>query len=555
MTLGYHRPGDYFYHVLMPSPVYALGGVKDHDISSPDEFAALAVGVHEHFHLMQEMLQGYCLWRQSTLDSLAVSVAEAVRRLPAGDTVVYPLWDKPVPSPSSIAVDWDNPLSLAKHDALELERCDQLFSYPELTQNLLEAEVEAGPQLAAFLADDAYQLTTRDMIECHAALLTEFYLQSRLTTEPERFKGANVESLTDLFQVERMPETYGRPLRVLVHIFEKFGIRFQMPPSAFEVYSRIKHGSYYLFLAFLLDYALHIPPDPFALYNRVADGATLQDTYPPMRFINLLLHSAIELKTDAHRRNQALSSEAGLYDQASTLLTDCINEMHRRFRMKTRSVLGGLLPHTTGEPPDTFFTFVETTERWRDTLASNRTRILFPPVWRMYDKAIEFRKQQADSWFKPNLLEFDTTVGLPILVDTGQGLHFEPYLTADNAPDEETLKRLAQKGMETYYRVMHLGEEWQAVPDPGLPSTVAPFPYIESVMARSAFHRLALTILLGHEMRCPLTESVGRALPCKKKAAVCRRIPSLGSLLSEGCWLRDTLTQLFIEPERLDQRR
>lgn len=555
MTLGYHRPGDCFYHIVIPKPVYALGSVREHDATTTEDFAALAVGLHEHFHLMQEMLQGYSLWRQSVLDSLAVNVADGVRRVSSAGTIRYPLWDKPVPSPPAIVVDNDDPLFLAKKAALELERCDQLFSYTELTEKLLKIELQDGPHLAEFLTDDAYQLTTRDLLECHAALLTQFQLELHLTTEPARFKDVDVESLAPLFQVEKMPELYGRPLRVLAHVFDRFKIRFQAPPSAWPVYSRMTHGAYYLLLAFLIDYALHIPPDPVGLCNRVPDGGTLQDTYPPMRFINLLFNTAIELKTDAHGRHRDLVNEAGLYDGGDTLLAECINDMHRMQRERVRSLSGSLLPHLQQELPDTFFTLTETTDRWRGELASAVIRDLFPLVWKVYDAAIQFRKSHSDAWFKPNLITFDVSVGLPILVDTGQGLHFEPYFKADQQPDEETLKTLVQKGLETYYRVMHQGEEWQTVPDPGLPATIVPFPFIESVMARSAFHRFALAVLLGERLCCPLTESVGRSLPCKQKSVFCLDIPSPSGLPREGCWLREVVTRLFIEPERLQPKK
>lgn len=553
-TLGYHRPGDFYSHVLLPKLVYNFGSVGD-AITTTDEMAALIVSVHEHFHIMQEMLQGYSWWRQSTLDELASHVSRLLQKQPPSGVLPYPLWHKPTPLPTALALDERDSADCAKKAILQLERCDQLLSYPELTRMLIEAELQGTPELAKFLNDDCFLLTTLDLFECQAAILTQFFIELRLTEMPTRFSRRAAEEVAGLYQIDNMPDTYNRPLRILAHVFDMFGIKFAIVPSAHPVYSQMRNGIYYFLLCFLIDYALHIAPDPIDLCNRVPDGATLQDTYPPMRFINLLFHTAIELNFNTHGGKKSLTNESELYKAGSSILANCINDMHSQYRKKTGPVFKRLFGKKVEKTTLTFFSMEVTTNMWITKLAGCETAALFPDAWAVKDKALRLRLSNPNIWFNLSLFGFNSMVGMPLLIDSGIGLHFEPYLASKEELPEDELKKLLEISFNIYHRVMVNGEEWWSIPDPGLAPTLLPFRFIESVIARLAHQRFALTAFVGQQLCCPLTESIGRALPCKQKKYECKAIHYPYALPNNNCWLRGLVRKHFIEPDRFKEGR
>ena len=75
--------------------------------------------------------------------------------------------------------------------------------------------MNSSSSFGRLLTEDAYSLTTLDMLECHAAILTEFHVSQMLAAQPKQFDPGVVGNLLPLFRIPAMPPQYGKPLRVL----------------------------------------------------------------------------------------------------------------------------------------------------------------------------------------------------------------------------------------------------------------------------------------------------------------------------------------------------
>jgi hypothetical protein len=89
---------------------------------------------------------------------------------------------------------------------------------------------------------------------------------------------------------------YLKPLRAMTHVFKAIGLQLESrSANPHPLYSQIKYGTLYVVLSFFLDFALHLPPNPIGLLTKTPDIACQQDTYPPFRFINLLMRKRVEI--------------------------------------------------------------------------------------------------------------------------------------------------------------------------------------------------------------------------------------------------------------------
>lgn len=202
--LGYHRLGEYHYFTVFPEGAYWLGDCKDETYHTHESFASLITAIHEHYHLMQDMLQGFCLWNWSVEDELASYVSLRIAEIPPKQPVQFPLWHNPEKRDSSFLVDLRDPLSLAQKYYYERNFVREVAISSDRSKRLIETEVKSSPNLGSWLSNDAYSLTTMDMLECHAALLTELFISKLVVEHPERFSAKIVNDLSPLFRLEHM---------------------------------------------------------------------------------------------------------------------------------------------------------------------------------------------------------------------------------------------------------------------------------------------------------------------------------------------------------------
>jgi hypothetical protein len=80
-SLGYHKFGEYtFFNIFSEGIPYIGGGRKN--FYTHEDFGALVTDVHESFHVMQEMLQGFCLWDWSVKFKIAGLLSEVLKNKP-----------------------------------------------------------------------------------------------------------------------------------------------------------------------------------------------------------------------------------------------------------------------------------------------------------------------------------------------------------------------------------------------------------------------------------------------------------------------------------------
>lgn len=545
--LGYHSPGDYFYF-SMSREGHERFGIDTKNYKSSDSFVGLISAVHEHYHLMQELTQGLSWWRQHTGDWLALHVSAITRDRQS--EIEYPLWDKPRKPPTTMKVEVGNPLWYAKRLSFDLDIVDRQMDYPELTASLLDAELRASPHFSQVLIDEVYTLTTMDLLECHAAVLTELYISQLLVDYPDRFDRSTARQLESAFRLKAMPRQYGKALRALIRILDVFHIRSEMHPSAHESYSHIDHGDVYVVLAFLLDYALHVPPHITDMLTAHPDGCTMQDIYPPMRFLSLaILYAA--LLAERSRAGDHYAREDELYSVMSGLLAQRVNRLRASARPPSPA---------TGRPIATFFEMGAVTQWWLDQIGSTAFNVYFPEVYSVYRRCIEFRLSTPDLMLSLKPPYFDYKVQLPKIVLTPRGLIPFPYFTTPEelrSPDPENptaeLLEYIERGNSLLAKGLRSGD-WQTDQEGEFADTFVPFKFIESLMAREIYHRLALSILHRGTFRCPLTDSIGRYVPCSVRTEDCENITRLNLLPAEGCKAREIIDQQFCQASCLRRK-
>jgi hypothetical protein len=180
--LGYHVPGDYHFFSTLPHGDRFLGQGGE-DYHDPLAFLGLVAGIHEHVHLIQSRVSGYCLWLERAKDNLANAVARALRE--AGGLKDGPLWHRPQQTPPSVQLD-----GTARTDAIvatyECDFAHQMLFDSGTTARLLDIEFGDSP-LAHLLGGEARTLTTLDLLEGQAALVTEWRLNELLLEYPQQF--------------------------------------------------------------------------------------------------------------------------------------------------------------------------------------------------------------------------------------------------------------------------------------------------------------------------------------------------------------------------------
>lgn len=184
-VLGYHRAGEFFYFSMFGGGDRIHADEQQyHDLPS---FAGLVTAIHEHHHLIQDLSQGYFWWRQTSRDLFAYLVADTLRKQ-SGAPLHFPVWRKPGKMPREFDASTVGGWGPAISKAIELDAVDTVYlNSSTKTEELLRNEIRDSPELSGIFGDDLFQLTTIDLIECQAAILTELCISKRLVEESHRF--------------------------------------------------------------------------------------------------------------------------------------------------------------------------------------------------------------------------------------------------------------------------------------------------------------------------------------------------------------------------------
>lgn len=546
-TLGYHRFGEYHYFTAFPEGAPFIGASEDEKYHTHESFAALVTGVHENYHLMQDMLQGFCLWSWSVKHKLATAVAGSIYGSTSSRPVEIPLWRSPEKRPHTFKVDLSDPL--AKKFYYELDFIREVALSSDINRRVIEAEVRLTPGLSLWIPDGAYSLTTNDMLECHAALLTELYVSKLIAEYPNRFSVKIVEESSPLFRLGHMSPKYNRPLRMVV---DKFGpIMSKLPEEAHPMYTQIDHGELYFLTAFLLDYALHVPPDPFFNVSTQPDLSAWEAILPPVRFLKLLLFFIGEMTNKDNRKT--FTDERLYYSHVSRALATAINladsnSEERKFKRI----------HAPNDPNlrATFFPIDEVTKLWQDEL-EKLYLTFFSELYDVKSKALQLRLKHPDYWFALNPFLFQLDVGLPHLIITRhegkRGLRVLPFFSSPKQMSESELKSYIKHSAQAVFGGLATGN-WKIKEKENFPMTLVPFTFVETVMEHDMFCRFGEATLSSGSLRCPLTESLGAFVPCKPRTPSCEMIKEPNSLPLHECMLRRVIESHFCTPDKFRPR-
>lgn len=265
-TLGHHTIGDCLWYTAFENsdPLDLLepdGQIKQgKDFKTHERFLGLVTFLHESVHFLQDYTLGICAWVCWNADRLAIAVHRAGK--PEGRN------DAPG-------------LATAKF-AKEQQFLHQCLYSSEILDRILDAEIHANPSIAGML-EGAYGLTGEDLLECHAAILTEWHIARLIRRAGGAFDSDVLEEMASYFRPESMPSCQ-KALRFFREALSR--IRFDKANRAHPLYPHSSRAAEYGLLLFLLDFALHTNPLPEAPESY--EGSRLQDSVPAARFLKLV---------------------------------------------------------------------------------------------------------------------------------------------------------------------------------------------------------------------------------------------------------------------------
>ena len=539
-VLGYHEPGEFHYFSIFNEGIW-LGEDSKEKFDSTEKFAGLVTAIHEHYHLIQELQLGFNWWRQITEEKVLAELLGYSEFKKADWAIRFPLWPDAQLDTPALEGEITDPLLHAKRAVFQLHQIDKSYTSNTVTRRSIDWESEASPDFRSRINQDLYDLTIHDLIECQAAILTEILISKMLVESPEKFNKRIVEKLSPLFRVNLMPEEYGKPLRGLLHILSTAGMRFEFPKEAkaHQFYSHIENGELYVLLSFLLDYALHIPPDPLEIYSEVLDLGALQDIHPPLRFLSLCIVLLAEVYNNKYGNKNKLLSEKLLYSDASKVLSDLVNRMH-----------SGANPGR----PRTFFSIEETTKMWGRVFKEAPLQDNFPELSILRGNCIAHRISGMDQWIDP--LSMALKVGLPRVVITNKGLRSMPYIRDEKKELGDLTRKEQIEFLKEAYIDDYTGFTTGSMEEKNgkFPATLVPFRFVEEKLAHKMLCKFASALLIKGKMRCPLTESIGRYVPCKSRGSHCELIDNFTLLPVKNCLLRERIEQQFKDINRFEKR-
>jgi hypothetical protein len=547
VVLGYHSPGDYHSFVAIPEGAQLWSEVEDSAFHTHEAFLSLVTAIHEHYHLMQEMLQGFCLWKDETLTRLALHVSQAVSATPSMDYISFPLVKKTDQMADGLYVNMEDPFSLAQLDAFQYAIIQDLISSPARARGLLEAEASLAPTLRPLLTEDEYTLTTLDLLECQAAILTELHISRLIRAEPHRFSLGVVNDLPSIFRLRAMLPQYSKPLRCAMHVLQNLPFTFEAPSVFNSRYGEIENGELYLLLATLIDCALHVPPDPFLNVSPQPDLSALEDMIPSTRFIKLLLNYVSLVANDLSGSAAYLLDENLLYPQVLDALVVSVNKHNAAAQGSDAHGPAADDPNTA----DTFLTMQRVNELWLDALRGDMEHTAAPLPLQSRMKAVQLRVDTPYFWLGSHH-SFHSRIDLPVYFTSGRGLKYDPFWTSQEQLSELDLKRIAGDSLQELFDVMAGRRPLEQ--GSKFPATLVPTSFMREVLEQDMRVAFAQAVYVEGRLRCPLTYDPGSYLPCAGRSAACEEINDLARLPADNCMLRRVVSHAFCDPQRLIRR-
>jgi len=467
--------------------------------------------------MLQERLQGFSCWRAFLTDRMAEGVSTILKETPnAIQTKDIPLFVKPKVHGDRITIDAGWPFGDALQAQFDRESLDRASLSDVVTRQELLRQIEIDQEFEKLCTEETLSLTTLDLIEGHAALLTEYWILKRMDEEPDRFDETVVKNSQSIFRVESMPALYSKALKVLLHMMKWAGLRFELEDWSASFYSKMKHGEVYELAMFLIDYSLHIPPYP--AQRSPVDRNHLWDIHPPLRFVAFCLAAIQGFK----QRDKTLFHSDLLYSKGSESLARRANQ--------SRPSSG----------PLTFLSYEDTNKMWWQLLDVWPLKEEFPEIHAIRRACAKHRLDYPSHWARNSPLTTAMKCNLPLISLTPHGAIPYAYFS------DEWMSKFTAVELEAYQQPdPHSTLEQVLEKTAHLPATFMIARILEESVRHQMLHRGASMMLSSGQMSCPLTDEIGSYFGCPVRTFSCKFLTSPDGLPSEKCRLRNIFERYF----------
>lgn len=374
------------------------------------------------------------------------------------------------PKKTTYNIDYDDYQDMIQFYNYDYRYACDLLGKSETLNRVLNVDLDSHP-LRSRLTDEIFELTSRDLLECHASINTEFFINRAMQATPKRFSLEVAKQFESMYKVMELSDEHKRPLKLEINLFGNYiGSQNYTHPY----YKNIENPWVYYLTGFLIDYALHIPPEPLLIYAKNYDICTLEDILPPIRFIKLLFAFWNLMKLNTIDSN-ILLNESKYYSHVSKALCDEANRMNKVAREKN------------GDEAITFYDLNETSSMWKEYLKSMKFGGLFSRGIDVRVRALDFRIDHPSHYIEnlPYMLQIASKI--PILYIRGDKLHIIPYIDSEYVdPDsDEIFKDAVELTKALNYEIDY--KESERLKDK--PDTFAPFRYMEDIVRENLFNQ------------------------------------------------------------------
>ena len=444
--------------------------------------------------MVQDLTLGLAAWMQHNSDELAMSLYEIITRLPAR-LAKFPLTSMRMIRESDV------------FRLMEMRRKERSFIYDGVytsshTDAVLMAEMNAHPGKDGSLLEAALGLTGEDLLECHAAILTERYICSLIAKHPSAFNQTLLPDLESYFRVDQM-ESCQKVLN-LFRLYLHDRIKFDAANRQHPLYPLCGRPAEYGLLLFALDFALHMCPLD-------DDSSTLppdiQDAIPAIRFLKII-GAMLPCILQPEVRPSFVLHEKYLYSTFLSHLVAFNNRCNER----------------AGRAP-TFYHYSDITERWRNMWLHETSRVSQYPIASLFRiffdyrlKALSLMQSDPTQVYESNIADLARTIGFNPMFSTNKVVRLAtPYVLSVMVDEDQ--------GGGTKY----------VIPP-------SPWEMTDSFVGREIFKGVSEMIFFGDCFRCPVARRISY-YPCEHRTDKCESIRDPNSI--PPCFARQVLMDFY----------
>jgi hypothetical protein len=513
---------------LLPEGARALDQFPEELFQSPEDFLGLVSALHETYHVFQSLVLGASSTVVTSQDKFVANFRKATR--------------------TRAEQDWIR-VKVSQGTCASYQR---MFYCPDDARVLYEHEARLNPTAAALLRS-LPDLTTKDLLECQAALLTEVYFSRRRAAQPDAYD-PDQDGLGPAYRLEELQD-YNRPL---LFFRERLGRvlnleTFSTASAGDRLYPFCPNIAQYKLLNFLLDFALHIPPLDMSGVDPSTLTVYMEDLNPVVRFVKLLVALSCDIAESVYNPNwrgpRFLNLDT-LYSEAAQRLAHwidignllAISENRRTMRVQPSGQ--ELFPLDRAEilealrlsdAPVTFPLPSETSTMWLDVYEEIE---LLPDCFRLRairKAAMKARESRPDTFNFWRPMEFFPTVGLPVFFLGPQGA-YQGATSSLIWKVEKDEFFVGDSELQRFSMVVSYEMDDGQVRVEG--QVGLPYGVLDQIAMREVFGAICDSQVQQTRMACPLAVGRLQFRGCPARTELCSHIAVPDELLAQDCMAR-----------------